>query len=440
MYNKLPKLFIKFTRKFLYATSTKQKYRVSENDFTRDRKLPFHAVGLCMIKLLRQNIQVELNSYFYDNRELCSKPKTATSSAFVQARKKIKPQMFEDLNDLITTEFYHENDENIILYKGYRLMGIDGSSAGVPVNIQTKEHYGLVNNQLKTNDVVQGRVSILYDLLNEFVVEGKLYPYKMSEIPISREHFKAAGPGDIIIMDRGYPSFQSIYEMKERGIEFLFRCKKQFSNKVFEFSNSDRVDEIIEIQPGQKRSLFGLPFTKEDTIKVRMIKVKLSTGEDEILMTSLMDKKEFPQKEFKELYAKRWGIETFYNRFKNIIGVENFSGTSHQFIQQEFHCAIYMSNLQTILTKDAQKTANQLYKGRTYEYKINASLSLSFIRKRILELFLSEKDEDEILVALKELFVKNVIPIRPGRNFNRDHDKYRHRQKPKQSNNRRTTL
>jgi hypothetical protein len=41
---------------------------------------------------------------------------------------------------------------------------------------------------------------------------------------------------------------------------------------------------------------------------------------------------------------------------------------------------------------------------------------------------------------LKELFVKNVIPIRPNRKFERKPDKYRQRTKPKQFHNRRTVL
>jgi len=71
-----------------------------------------------------------------------------------------------------------------------------------------------------------------------------------------------------------------------------------------------------------------------------------------------------PYADFKELYFKRWAIETYYNRFKNIIGVEHFSGTSCQSILQEFYCALYMSNMQAILTMDAQQQARKKYEHR----------------------------------------------------------------------------
>ena len=433
--------FIDFSRRFIQSITTKQDYRVNEKDFTRDRKLPFDTMALCLIKLMRQNIQIELNSYICTLNRLPANPQTSiTSSAFVQGRKKIKPEMFYDLSKLVADDFYQDNDENIKLYKGFRLLSVDGSTINLPANESTKQAYGVFNNQNKSNDVVIGRVSIMYDLLNEIVLDGRLCHHTTGEIPLSRDHIKIAKETDLIVMDRGYPSFESIYNMQTRKIQFVYRCEHKFSHQVIKFYESKKKEAIIEIKPGKNSSLKELPYNKDTTIQVRMIRIKLPSGETEILMTSLLEKEKYPHKDFKELYFKRWGIETFYNRFKNIIGVEKFSGTSDQFIQQEFNCALYMSNLQSILTKEAQEEANEKYQGRKYEYKINSSLSLCFIRSRLVELFTSAKENEVIMEELRKLFVLNVIPVRPNRKFKRDPEKYRNRTKPIQFNNRRTIL
>jgi len=171
-----------------------------------------------------------------------------------------------------------------------------------------------------------------------------------------------------------------------------------------------------------------------------MISIKLPDGEVEILITSLLNNKEFSYKAFKSLYFKRWKVETFYNRFKNIIGVEHFSGTCNQFIQQEFNCALYISNMQTIMSIDANKEVKERYKHRKYEYKVNSTLSLGFIRERLIKIFNQKHEAESLLEELKELLVKNVIPIRNGRKNKRDVDKYRQRTKPKQFNNKRLFL
>jgi hypothetical protein len=433
--------FITISTNFLSSKATVAKYRFSEKDFTRKRKLNFENLALCMIKLLKQNIQVELLSFFKNvSSSVNDKINSITSSAFTQSRKKLKPDLFYDLNALIVNEFFSNNEDAVKLYKGHRLLSIDGSIINLPLSKDTIRAFGTHNNQNKTDDLVLGRVSIMYDLLNEIVIDGILCAINQSEVPLSRKHIALAQENDILIMDRGYPSFESIFEMDQRKIHFIFRCKTSFNTEVAKFALSNKKEELILIKPAAHRSCKGLPYNKSAFVKVRLIKVKLDSGEIEILMTSLKDTQNFPRKDFKKLYFKRWGIETYYNRFKNVIGVEQFSGTSEQFVQQEFNCALYISNLQSILTKDAQQEIDEKYSHRKYEYKVNSSMSLTLIRAKILELFSKKKDSTETLEELKTLFVKNVIPIRPNRKFERNPNKYRQRLKPKQFPNKRLIL
>jgi len=433
--------FTELSTRFIHASETKRKYRVREKDFIRSRKLPFEQLVLCMLKLLRHSLQTELNLFLKEiHVSVKSSVKKITSSAFVQSRKKIKPDLFFDLNNLIAKDYYLDNDEKVKLYKGHRVLSVDGSTINLPFNAELKSIYGTFNNQRQTNDVIIARVSVLYDLLNALVLDGKLCPFSDGEIPLSQSHFQYAQKGDLIIMDRAYPCFDSAYRMQQMGIEFLFRCKLTFSKEIKLFHESGRQQEIIEIKPKKNKSFKELPYTAESTIQVRLLRIMLPSGETELLMTSLLNTEKYPYREFKQLYFKRWKVETFYDRFKNIIGVENFSGISHQFIQQEFNCALYISNMQTILTEDAQIQADKKYENRKYKYKINSSLSLGFIRERLIQIYLQKTESKKLLKELEELFITNVVPIRPGRTNEREVDKYRQRTKPKQFKNRRAVI
>jgi len=360
-----------------------------------------------------------------------------TSSAFIQSRRKLKPDLFYELNQLIVKEYFTDNDGNVKLYKGLRVLSADGSTINLPVSGELLKRYSFFNNQKKTNDVVIGRVSVLYDVLNEILLDGLLRPFSEGEVALFREHFKYARKGDLIITDRAYCSFESAWLLRQQEIDFLFRCKVSFSNEVKSFYESGKREEVIHIKPSSHRSFKNQPYDQHSALQVRLLRIQLDSGETEILMTSLLDKLKFPHEEFKTLYFKRWKVETFYDRFKNIIGVENFSGTSHQFIQQEFNCALYMSNMQTILTQDAENEAKEKYQNRRYEYKVNRSLALGFIRERLIQMYSYKRETEKLTEELKKLLIANVIPVRPGRKHPRDVDKYRQRTKPKQFKNRR---
>ena len=47
-----------------------------------------------------------------------------------------------------------------------------------------------------------------------------------------------------------------------------------------------------------------------------MVKLKLSSGETELLLTNLYDEKRFTLEDLNYLYGLRWGIETTYNKQK----------------------------------------------------------------------------------------------------------------------------
>gem|GEM_PF-4139800 len=56
--------FVSESTRFTHSDRTKERYRLSPTDFTRNRKLPFEQLVLCMLKLLRRSLQLELDSFF----------------------------------------------------------------------------------------------------------------------------------------------------------------------------------------------------------------------------------------------------------------------------------------------------------------------------------------------------------------------------------------
>lgn len=404
---------------------------MNQNDFSRSRKQSFPTTLVFLINLVNKSLSLEIENFVSYFKKDCGffNFKSFTKSAFVQYRKKINPDVFKRLSSIIVDEFYTDNDIAIKLWNGFRVLAVDGSRITLPNTTELKKIYGETKNQTQTG-IVQARVSVLYDVLNNYVLDGLLSPLAIGEGKLALQHLTFSKAKDLIIYDRGYPSYNLIYEHCKKNIDYLIRVKVNFSGITKAFIASGKTSQTIEIYPGKNVDISNKEYDRKSSIKVRLIRVELADGEVELLMTSLLDSKKYNRKIFKELYYKRWGVETFYDELKNKLKAEHFSGYSNQNILQDFNAALFVSNVQTLIVSELEDDIDQISQTRKYQYKVNTSLSYGFLKNRIVQLFFSSTEMDDIIQELKSLFKQHLVPIRPNRSYPRNVGKYRTRTRP----------
>ena len=127
------------------------------------------------------------------------------------------------------------------------------------------------------------------------------------------------------MFDRNVSIYIFLASLTKLGLNFTGRCSKtsfkaarnRFKQQV---TNSNIVTLKAEGEVKKKCQKLGLP----EKITVRFVRVRLSTGEIEVLVTSLLDEKRYTAQMFKELYNLRWGVEGFYGVIKERVKIENF--------------------------------------------------------------------------------------------------------------------
>ena len=394
-----------------------------------------------MLNFLTRSLSIEIVNFlsFLKRKDIAQE--TFSKSAFVQARKKIKPEVFKHLNQRIIEEFYKDNSGVLRQFDDLRILAMDGSRLTLPFTKELEEIYGQTKNQTNTY-IVQTKACVLYDLLNEICINGVLSSIDTDERTQAKQLLEHCQANDLIIYDRGYPSFELIYEHYQKNLHFLMRMPLDFSQVVKDFVASGKTSQIVEIKPGQKKSFENKPYTKSSTLKIRLLRITLNGGGIEVLATSLLDSKHYGNEVFKELYFKRWKIETYYDELKNKLKIEEFSGYSNQSILQDFYSTLFVSNIQTLIENEINEEIEKESETKNikYQYKINTTLSYGFMKDRILELFFTKNDMNDIINELKELFKKHLIPIRPNRKFERKIGKYRTRTKPIVTKNQKNSL
>ena len=298
----------------LFSESLKSEFKVSKKFFTRTRKQQFPNILLFMLNMLRKSLSIEIENFIsYLKLGVTQK---FTKSAFVQARMKIKPEVFKSLSQTLINEFYTDNDIAVKKWKGFRLLAVDGSLITLPITKGLKEIYGETKNQSKTS-VVQARCSVIYDIENNYVLDGKLAPLRQGERNLALTHLPFCEKADLLIYDRGYPSYDFINQHVANHLDYLMRVKVSFSQITIDFNKSKKQTEVLNIYPGKNTKLADKPYDNKTPIKVRLLRIDLPSGDTELLLTSLLDSKKYTYKIFKELYFKRWKVETFYDELKN---------------------------------------------------------------------------------------------------------------------------
>ena len=395
---------------------SKEKYRKKENSFIRNRKLTFSYTILFILRKSVKSLQNSLNEFFTKIDNNLTK---VTASAFTQARSNISHEIFIDINKEAILQTVYSEENEFKTYKGLRLLGIDGSQIYLPDSEDIKSGFGVIesSNQHGTLGGYSGALtSIMYDLLNNLAIDSKIVPPHSSERSLAEEHLVYCRRDDLIIGDRGYPSYKLFSMIQQKGSHFLFRCSKSSFKEAISMFSEDIDSKTVTLK--RKKSFDEVDIPNE--ITVRFVRVILDTGEIEILATSLLDEELCPASEFKELYWMRWGIETYFGILKSRLNLENFTGKTTEAIKQDFFSTILISNYESIITEDASEELKERSLKNKNKLKVNKSISFNTIKNNVIDLFHSDYDNSEELIEkMTELFLLNPNSIRANRSYER---------------------
>jgi hypothetical protein len=373
-----------------------------------------------MLSMINESSQNALERFFIKT----GKDTFMTQQAFSLARQKIKWEAFRELFDATVNSHYKEYAQEILRWNGLRIFGVDGSKLSLPNDKPLKIYFG-TSGAGNTSPTAQG--SLLYDILNDLVVDARIEPMATDERTIALMHIKQLAEiesfekgKELILFDRGYPSFELIKELMEREIHFVMRVRKKFSVEIDELG---RGDHTIELEQGGEK------------IPVRVLKFRLEGGEEETLLTDIKESK-YGMKAFKALYFKRWPIETKYNQIKNRLEIENFSGRLVDNIRQDFYATMVLTNLVGDFSGEAQVIVEKEQKGKEnkYEYKVNMNHAIGVLKDRLI-ITLCEEDRRkrrEMFDEITDMLKRKIIPIRPNRSLPRNiprNVKFHHNQK-----------
>jgi hypothetical protein len=392
-------------------------FRKSDKDFTRNRKLPFDRLVLLIVKLCKKTLSIELERFF----EELGEPHPCSVSAFTQQRIKLKASFFYWWNRVLwSSYYYHYGGLDIKLWKGFRVIAADGSNISLINTPALNSYFGGQTNQ--NGSFVQAKTFYYYDVLNELVLFPSIMPYRYGEVPMAYDGIEQLEDDMLVIYDRNFCSYKmfALHLWAEKEIKFVIRGKDS-QNMIREFIAGGESTAIVYLPPNSEtiKTLkeSGFMVNKQTLLRIRLVRVELEKTV-EVLVTNLWEEDGHLNDEFKGLYFLRWGVETNIAIQKNVLQLEAFSGLTVESVEQDFYATVFIVNLHSILIKDAQILVDENSVNMKYPMKVNKNKSLGKLKVNLVSLF-TENDVGSILNILHDHFIRDTLPIRNGRSFER---------------------
>ena len=386
-------------------------------DFTRTRKLSFKQTIKAIVSMSGKSLRGEIMDYF--NMDISA----PTVSAFVQQRNKISYHAFETLFHSFTNAIDEQK-----LYRGYRLLAVDGSDLHTPTNRKETDSFYQNAKGHKPFNILH--LNALYDINRNIYIDAIVQPIKFRN-----EHRAFVSMVDrdnsdiptIYIADRGYESYNNMAHVIEKGQKFLFRVKDIKSHGIVSglpLPDEEEFDITVSVGLTRNQSKDAknsnlkfiahtspfdyLPTFSRKNIAVypyymtlRIVRFKLSEGVYEVLISNLSDE-EFSTKAVTELYSMRWGIETSFRSLKYTLSLRLFHSKKTEYILQEIFAKLTMYNFAELITSHV--VIRQ--KCRKLTYNINFSAAIHICRIFFLKNISPS--------TVETLLLQHLLPVRKG--------------------------
>jgi hypothetical protein len=308
--------------------------------FSRVRRLRLEITLALMLNMVRPGERVGyqkvIDRFFSDtglafpDQEICKPPDKA---AFHRARKKIPVEVCQILfAEAVAYAQSLARQQDQLTWNGFRVYAIDGTKKNLPASDELSDFFEAPRHA----HFPQMITGVLFDVLAKLPLNYMRAPFNTPEREMALALLPELGPGDLLVLDRGYPGYQMFQAVMAQGVDFLVRLPKDgLFQEARAFLARGKRDGKITVSP-PKKLLREQPPENYPPLTLRIVAVSLpGAAADAVFITTLLDSAKYPRRALGNLYHYRWSEEEFFKTIKEHLRAEEFRGKSVQFIDQE---------------------------------------------------------------------------------------------------------
>jgi hypothetical protein len=353
-------------------------------------------------------------------------PTQVSEEAFVKARK-LMPWSFWTSLIMVLVDTFDEQHPDIVRYKKFRLLALDGTCINLDSWHQLSSHFGTAKNGAARGRT-QARMVLLEFPSVRLPLRYELVPLAEGERTVAARLLNGLRRDDLVLMDRGFWSFGLFCQIQSQGAFFGIRLMAGVNLRTLR--KLGRNERLVEWTPSDRQwKREGLP----DSIQLRVINYQFRGFRPSALVTNVLDPKTIIREEWvgiatnrevggvliEGLYHRRWEIETSLRELKVDQGMEGkLRSRTPEGIAYEVagHVVLYLLIRWLMVEAAKAHDADPLrlsFTGAQNELQDMSHALLTSPRRRVATV---------LLPLLLERIAGHRVASRPGRHYPRPHD------------------
>lgn len=360
-----------------------------------------------------KDLVADLPSFVPENKRVQQALLSANTSSYSDARKRLKLSTITEMLDRVSESITRQS----LMPSQRRIYLLDGTTITLPPTPELKAAFPPATNQHGESVWPLMMVFVAHDLLTGCAVKpeiGAMYGNKKdSELKMARNIMPRLQPGSILVADAGLGIFSVAHGAVTAGHDVVLRLSKSRFKSLSKKAQpiSDHTWSLVWTPTDKERKTTSeLPADAE--VEIRIHRKQLDNGEEIYLATTLL---RHQRSEVFEIYKCRQDVETDIGDIKVAMDTENIRAKTKDMVLKELYTSLIAYNTVVQFRRDAARVANK--PPRRMSFKGIWDTFESFLRRDLLILTPGQCAE-RYQRALK-VGSKDIIPNRPGRNYDR---------------------
>ena len=334
------------------------------------------------------------------NSDLLSWKVTPTIGSMSKARNKLSPTLCHEFQQQLAEQVTRSLHQPRHVWKGRRIVAIDGSTFVVPRSKDTLKHFRCPKGGADVQaHHPRALVVMALDVTRRVPIASVVGTKGVGERTLIKQLLPCLQPDDVVVIDRGFPSRALLLELTKLGIDVIMRVStgKTATWKEFRtFMDGNQKSAEIQLELGTRQEPVRVQARLVERDKKRGRPRKGTKKERMVILTTLKAEDGFTRAELLKIYQARWGVETAFRELKTFLNTEPFHSKTAIGIEQEVIIGQIWMTLASLLESTALDAVPDGYQViRTDCYRFASVLLSDFLAGTYCE--------DEFIRLVEEL-------------------------------------